>query len=84
MDFVLRSAPKRRRDEVYVVSGDGFFNNDLLASMNLPNAIFILDYFHLFDSILPKLFEKYFDHLEPYLRKMIDSKTETDFDTCLQ
>ena len=52
--------------------------------MNFQNAVFILDYFHVFDSILPNLLQKYYDHVEPYLRQMVDSATEKYFEFSLK
>lgn len=84
IDFVCRSAPKRKRENIYVLSGDGFFDQSTLTSFNLPNAKFILDRFHLFDSILKDMFGDYFDGLEQHLLKMAEASTERDFETSLE
>ena len=39
IEFVLDHAPERSRNEVYVVVGDGIFDEDTPTTFNLPNVI---------------------------------------------
>ena len=43
IDFVIKSAPKRTRENVHVIAGDVFFDSELMSNMNFPNTVFILD-----------------------------------------
>ena len=46
----VEMCPKRKPDQCFVVSGDGFFQEELLTSWGLTYSNFIADYWHLFDS----------------------------------
>ena len=53
LDFIFDACPRRVRDEVSILSGDGFFKKEDLANMfHLSNAQFIVDFYHLLDSVL--------------------------------
>ena len=83
--FMLNSCfemcPGRKKKDVLVVSGDGFFNQQLLLKWGLINAKFIFDYWHLFDSIFRKRFpnEGFFTMLEGNLRLMVNAFNEDSF-----
>ena len=79
LDFVFDSASARKRDEVHVISGDGFFDESVVTMFDLPKAVYIKDYFHLFDSILLDRFRSYYEPLEDYFRKMVYAETEYEF-----
>jgi len=82
IDFVLEYSPLRTRDQIYVVAADGAINQCTLTdTLNLPNAKYMADQWHLFDSILPKRFGKYFYELiHPTLRGMCLSNSKEEFD----
>jgi len=83
--FMCRNSPGRPTEDVYVVAGDGFFNQKMIESFGLPNAHFVADYYHLFDTVLPDRFgQTIYDKLEPFLKQMADARSETYFETALK
>lgn len=55
--FLFSCAPNRGRKDVHVVAADEVITLETVTvRFELPNAIYLVDYFHLFDSILPKIF----------------------------
>jgi hypothetical protein len=52
--FLAKYAPGRGLCTVQVVAGDVFFYKNMVKEMGFPNARFIMDRFHLFDSGLKK------------------------------
>ena len=82
IDFVLDSSPKRARSQIYVLSADGFVSQDIVTNkFNLPNAVFMADQWHLFDSVLPKRFGDYhYRRIEGHLREMCNATSEHVFD----
>jgi len=50
--FMCKNSPGRPTEDVYVVAGDGFFNQAMIETFGLPKAKFIADYYHLFDTVL--------------------------------
>ena len=46
----LEMAPKRKAEDIYIVSGDGFSSQRSLINWGLPRAKFIADYWHFFES----------------------------------
>ena len=79
LDSAFDMCPNRLKEDVLVVSGDGFFNQRTLISWGLENAKFIADYWHLFDSGLKNHFgsEHYFRILEPNLRNIANAYSES-------
>ena len=70
----------RSKENIYCVSGDGFFNNQSLQNWGLTNAQYICDHWHLFNSSLSKNFgEYYYNQIEGSLRQMALSNNEDDF-----
>ena len=51
--FMCSNSPGRPTEDVYVVAGDGFFNQAMIETFGLPKAKFVADYYHLFDTVLP-------------------------------
>ena len=57
MNFTISNSPKRKRENVYAVAANGFVTQDTVSEkFQMPNAIYMDDQWHLFDSILPKRF----------------------------
>ena len=72
-------------DQVSVVAGDGFFDEDIISQIDFPNARFILDHFHLLDSGLKKIFGKVgYDLLKGHLIQMVKAPSQVEFDSTLQ
>ena len=55
LDFQVRNST-RKKEEIYGLSADGFLSQEVLNSMGFQATRFVMDYFHLFDSVLPKRF----------------------------
>ena len=62
----MKNTPARPAEKVNVVVGDGFFNQEMVKNLGFGNAIYMADYYHLFDTVLPDRFGKYFIHLIPH------------------
>ena len=71
----------RNKEDIYCVSGDGFFDDNSLKQWGLSNAKFITDHWHLFESSsLSKSFgEYYYNIIQGDLRQMSYSNTEDMF-----
>ena len=54
LHFMCAQTPARSKEEVYVVSGDGIFDDFIIKKFNLPNAKFMIDNWHYFNKILPE------------------------------
>ena len=48
--FLEEYAPGRPLSEVFIVAGDGFFDQSVVHSMGFTNATCIVDHWHLYDS----------------------------------
>lgn len=68
---------RRKKNEIYAVAADGFLSQEFLERNGFENARFVLDYYHLFNDILPKKFGNYFRGIEPYLRNMAHAYSAT-------
>ena len=79
---MLQNSKKRTNETIHVVAADGFINQDCVTNkFGLPNAIYMCDTWHLFDSILPKRFGiSTFELIKPYLQLKYYSKTESQFE----
>jgi len=83
--FLLRSlfemTVTRKRSEVLVVAGDGFFNQSMMKNnFELPNAMYLQDHWHLTNRNLPDNIAKYrFDKVKQELTGMVYAKNETIF-----
>ena len=73
--------PGRKKEDVMIASGDGFFSQETLNQWGLINAKFIADHWHLFDSIFKKRFlnQGHYKMIEDNLRRMVDSNNEEQF-----
>ena len=63
--FCTNNSPKISRDQIYALCSDGFVTQEIVRNVfDLPNAHFILDQWHLYDSILKKRFTQlYYDKI---------------------
>ena len=82
IQFVLRNSKRRSNENIHVIAADGFINQDCVTNkFGLPNATYMCDVWHLFDSILPKRFgNETFNAIKTYLQSMCYSKTESHFE----
>ena len=80
VDSAFEMCPGRLKDDVLVVSGDGFFNQDTLKKWGFFQAKFIADYWHLFDSGLKNRFgsERLYRVLEHNLRGIANARKQED------
>ena len=53
LNFMFDQTPARSKDKVYVVAGDGIFDESVIKKFGLTNAKFMIDNFHYFSKILP-------------------------------
>ena len=81
MDSTIDMANEvRTKEEVYCVTGDGFFNKKTLEKWGFTNAHYISDHWHLFEHSLPKKFGRnYYDMISTELRNMAYSNNEIEF-----
>ena len=84
IDFMLEYSPLRKREEIYVVAADGAVTQESITNIyRLPNAKYMADQWHLFDSILPLRFGKYyFELLHPTLKGMCHAISQDQFNEC--
>ena len=85
--FVLDSnLSSRSHKEMHVVAADGAVNQNVVRDVfKLPNAHFIADQWHLFDSVLPKKNrEMHFDSVKSLLRNMYNAKSEDEHTTAFE
>ena len=82
IDFVLQNNTKRTRSDIDVVASDGILDQEKVTNcLQLPNAIFMADVYHLLDSVLPKKFGvECFNLLQSNIKQMIYSNTKQGFD----
>ena len=82
IQFVIKNSKKRTNENIHVIAADGFINQDCVTNkFGLPNAIYMCDMWHLFDSILPKRFGlETFNNLKTYLQHMVYSRTQALFE----
>ena len=82
--FLSESAPGRPLEEVSIVAGDGFFDQETIAEFGFVNARFITDRWHLLDSGLCKMFgDRAYGLLQGHLKRMVEATTEKDFEDIL-
>lgn len=83
---LLDMSPGRTNENVLAVFADGALNPDIVLphKMNLPNAKFIWDSYHLSTDIWPKDFGgAWTDTLSAQLRGMLYANSKEEFDTAL-
>ena len=82
IQFVLKNSKNRTNENINVIAADGFINQDCVTNkFGLPNAIYMCDTWHLFDSILPKRFGiDTYNLIKTYLQNMCYAKTESQFE----
>ena len=84
--FVVNSmfemAPKALRENVYIVSADGILDQSFIRNeLNLPNAHYIYDHWHLVNKVLPKIFGiSKFLEMKNDITSMIMARTQYDFE----
>ena len=79
-------SPGRTNENVLAVFADGALNENILspANMNLPNAKFIWDSFHLNHDIWPKEFGgAWTETLSALMNNMLYANSKEEFDTAL-
>ena len=84
---LLDMSPGRNNEEVLAVFADGALNADILLpeNMNLPNARFIWDSYHLSHEIWPKNFGAYWcDNLSAGMLAMLYAGSSLAFDEALE
>ena len=83
VQFVIQNNNKRKKEDINVVAADGILDQNKVTHMlQLPNAIYMADVFHLLDSILPKKFGiDCYNLISDHLKQMIYSKTKEGFDS---
>ena len=79
IQFVLKNSKRRTNKNIHVIATDEFINQDCVTNeFRLPNATYMCDTWHLFDSILPKRFGlETFNSIKIYLQSMCYSKTDS-------
>lgn len=83
-NFLKEKAPGRPLSSVNIVSGDGFFDQDMVIAFGFINAIFFTDQWHLLDSGLCKKFGKPgYALLKGHLSNMVKASSEEEFNTNL-
>lgn len=86
VNALLKMSPGRTRDDVLVVFADGALNPDILGpeNMNLPNANFVWDSYHLLNDVWPKyLGGNWCGMLSSSLSDMLNANSQEEFDTVL-
>lgn len=70
----------RLHKDVSVLTADGAVNQNIVThDFLLPNAHFMADQWHMFDSVLPKRFgDVHFQSIKDELRKMCNAKSEEE------
>ena len=59
LNFIISNSTNQKKENIYVVASDGFVDQDTVSEeFKMPNAIYMSYQWHLFDSILPKRFER--------------------------
>ena len=80
VSFLFKHAPGRSPDQVLVVSGDGFFSQAMLRDPGFPNARYLRDWYHLFNTELQDMFGKVaFCMIKRELSLMIRASSESFF-----
>ena len=82
IDFVIENKTKRNRSDIDVVASDGILDEEkVINCLQLPNAIFMADVYHLLDSVLPKKFGlDCYNLLQSNIKQMIYSNTKQGFE----
>jgi hypothetical protein len=71
----------RPHDQIYCISGDGFFNQQSLEEWGCVNAKYITDYWHLFEKSLKERFGiSILSLINDNLRSMANAYNEDNFD----
>ena len=78
----FKNSKKRTNENIHVIAADGFINQDYVTNkFGLPNATYMCDTCHLFDSILPKRFGvDTYNLIRSHLQSMCYSKTKSQFE----
>ena len=81
-DFIGESAPGRSKEDVMIVAGDGFFDQEMCNdTLGFTNAAYITDVWHLLDQGLCKLFGKSgYTLLKGNLDGMVKANSEAEFE----
>ena len=78
VEFIIQNKNKRKKEDINVVAADEILDQDKVTHiLRLPNPIYMVDVFHLLDSILPKKFGiDCYNLISDHLKQMIFSKTK--------
>jgi len=83
-------SPKRSKELVTIIFADQFFSESVLDSIGFQNPPLIgMDYWHLLESSLPKLFGRHrgrdhWNELKPLLTGMINADSQAEFNFFLE
>ena len=83
VQFFFQNNNKRKKEDINVVAADSILDQDKVTHiLRLPNAIYMVDVFHLLDSISPTKFGiDSYNLISDHLKQMIYSKTKDGFDS---
>ena len=86
INFILKNTNKRTKEDIYVLAADGIMEQSIVKqTLDLPNAVYMTDAYHLFNSTLPKRFgPEVYSLIEAKLKKMCYSKVESIFEDSFQ
>ena len=86
IDALIKMASKRTREEILVLSGDGAYSQDTVTNVFfLPNAVFILDRWHLTQAHFIENFPvNRLNTLKPLLMNLVQAESEYDFDNAFE
>ena len=81
VSFIVRHCPGLVLSDVKMVSGDRFFNQQMIHDFGFTSAIFIIDHFHLIDSGLDDMFGVHGAKvMKDHLMSMIRVEPKSNFD----
>ena len=61
INFILKNTNKRTKEDIYVLAADGIMEQNIVKqTLDLPNAVYMTDAYHLFSSTLPNRFDQKF------------------------
>ena len=79
-DDVVDMAGKRSKEDILVVAGDLFFNQNMVTNdFGLPNAIYVADQWHLILAVQKFMGPVIFEAINLFFRGMITANSENNF-----
>ena len=75
----MNNTNKRKKEDVYILAANGIIEQNIVKeTLDLPNAIYMTDAYHLFSSTLPNWFgAEVYSLIEHELKKMCYLKMES-------